>query len=74
MVLNNTELTMIVTGANMAGYMEQNSRIAIDDDDKLTDLLVDALNKYEQWQEKNDWWDMPSWNDYIEARLLEEYG
>lgn len=69
------EVVFIVTGANMAGYMEHANKIAIDDDDQLTSFL---LKEYDTWDEKsgNDTlseYDM-FWNCYIERRLMEEYG
>ena len=68
------EVVFIVTGANMAGYMEHANKIAIDDDDQLTSFL---LKEYDEWSEKYlddrlSEYDM-FWNCYIERRLMEEY-
>jgi hypothetical protein len=73
-MLNFTELTFIVTGANLAGYMEADEQITASDDEEMTRFLQDCLNEYEQMQEESDWWDAPPWIDYIKAKLIEHYG
>ena len=74
MVLTMDELEMIVTGANIAGYMEEQNIIAVSDDTELTQFLVNTMNRYEQIEKEEAWWDIPAWHEYVESVLRQEYG
>lgn len=65
----NGDLEFIVSGANIAGYMESAEKIYVDSDTELTAFLVDEYNKW-----VNDDYANESWQEHIEMRLRQEYG
>ena len=63
------DLQFIVCAANIAGYLEAKEKIYVDGDMRLTEFI---LNKFTHWFDE-EWKDV-SFNDYIAAQLLDEFG
>ena len=63
------DLEYIVTGANIAGFLEHNDCIYVPSDRELTEFLLDRLNAYESTTNEDY-----NWTDYIMDELTLEYG
>lgn len=68
-VVYSETLETIVAGANIAGYMESEDKIAVDDDMTLTDFLVDTYNAWKDDEDK-----IENWYDNIYEALLSKFG
>lgn len=73
-MLNRDELEMLVTGANISGYMEEKGMIAVGDDTELTSFLLEQIDVFEADANGEPWWDRPPWHDFIDCKLREQYG
>ena len=67
MVTSDT-LENVVRAANIAGYMEKEDKIDVPDDQQLMQCIVSGYNTWDNLQ------DPPSWDEFIEAKLLETFG
>lgn len=66
--LNIDELTYMLTAANIAGYMEANEKICINDDQELTDTII---RMYSAWSNNSDG---EGWGYRVEMELLKRFG
>ena len=67
-VVSSGTLENIVRAANIAGYMEKGDEIDVPDDQQLMQCIVSGYNTWDNLQ------DPPSWDEFIEAKLLETFG
>lgn len=65
------DLELIVTGANIAGYLEHNECIYVPSDTELTDFLLDRLRTY--YSDPHGYDDI-CWAEYIMDELTNRYG
>jgi hypothetical protein len=61
------DLVSIVTGANIAGYMEQRGEITVNDDEELTEFLTSQYELYRSEHSDEDWF------EFIKNALLQHY-
>ena len=67
------DITLIVSAANIAGYMESKEEsIIVDFDDELTSFIVDQLDCYKSSAVSA--LSRESWYIWIEKALLKKYG
>ena len=67
-MVSSDTLENIVRAANIAGYMEKEDQIDVPDDQQLMQCIVSGYNTWDNLQ------DPPSWDEFIEAKLLETFG
>ena len=67
-MVSNDTLQLIITAANLAGYMEKEDKIDVPDDTALMEFIVSAYN---DWSTNVDY---VSWDEYIEAALEKRFG
>ena len=63
------DLETIVSGANIAGFLEHHKCIYVPSDRELTEFLIDRLNAYESTTHENE-----NWTDFIMDELTLKYG
>lgn len=72
------ETVDMVTAANLAGYMERSGKISLSDDEELALFIIKQLGFYadelNEFYERHPGDDGPLWHDWIEVKLMEEYG
>ena len=61
------DIIFFVTAANIAGYLECEGEIMIDNDAELADFIG---RKYDEYNVSTDF---PVWEEFIEAALVREY-
>jgi len=67
------ELVDIVSAANIAGHMENASKIGVYDDEELLNFITRQLALYAERDSENGV-DTGNWYDWIEKALLNKYG
>lgn len=63
------DVELLVAGANIAGYLEADAKIVLEDDRELATFLISLL---EQWYRNDDTTD--SFVEHVEKVLLERFG
>ena len=65
------DLQMMLSAANIAGYMEEKDKIVIHDDQDMTNAILDT---YKHWLCPDVREVYPNWLDYVSAELMNRFG
>ena len=65
------DLQMMLSAANIAGYMEEKDKIVIHDDQDMTNAILDT---YKHWLCHDVREAYPNWLDYVSAELMNRFG
>ena len=63
------DIEMIVTAANISGYLEAGDKISIESDTNLTDFILEKLKDYREIG-----WKYFMFVDFIEYELIKNFG
>ena len=65
------DLQMMLSAANIAGYMEEKDKIVIHDDRDMTNAI---LHTYKHWLHSDVRESNPNWLDYVSDEFMNRFG